>query len=280
MTSGLGRNLDSVVDELEKEYGISEDREEEKEAKYEPFDWTSETYQYMCREYRQSLGIVNQHNYESRYQTESERKYSENLYEVRGYGPYEGTTYVDGVKITKQVLPGPPNDWAMQWAKNRGMHFRDVENAENIAAPSAITLEQEAKAQEFLTRMKAVCIKDGTGEIIAITDGTLLSEFQVWLSGENLSVTDEMAQLIRDSWVRIFSEEQKVKEMAAPPIREMGGPEPLPSPIPPLEKPQKTVWADLNDSKPAEIPAPTQLTTGPKVPRPVWSNAKEGFVYV
>ena len=45
MTSGLGRNLDSVVDDIEKEYGIGNEPEEA--TNWTPFDWTSETYQLM-----------------------------------------------------------------------------------------------------------------------------------------------------------------------------------------------------------------------------------------
>jgi hypothetical protein len=231
----------------------------------------------MCRVYRGSLGIVNPSSYESKYETESEHKYWENLYKVRGYGPYEGKGHFNGKPITRLVIPDPPEDWQQEWMAKNGHRLRD-DDTESSASCIAITPEQEAKAQEFLKRMEAVCIKDESGEIIAITDGALLSEFQLWLSQENLSATDEMEQLVRESWVRIFSEEEK--DVTAPPIREMGGPEPLPSPIPPLEKPQKTMWADLNESKPVQIPVPIQSTTEPRELKPVWSDEREGFVYV
>ena len=198
MTSGLGRNLDSVVDDIEKEYGIGNEPEEA--TNWTPFDWTSETYQLMCRQYRMSLGIVHPESYESNYQTMSEYLYWKNLYKVRGYGPY---------KRKQQVIPDPPEAWQNEWASMHGTSIRDVEQDEPSSISHALSPEQETISQEHLKRLESACLKDEKGETVTITDANLLSEFQIWMAQESLTVIDEMAKLIRDSWARIFDEDRR-----------------------------------------------------------------------
>lgn len=140
--------------------------------------------------------------YESNYQTASEYLYYENLYKVRGYGPY---------KRNQHVIPDPPDAWQHQWAEKNGRKIRDDASSK---LPE-ITSEQEAKGTEHLKRLESVSIKDEKGEIVAFSDANLLSEFQVWLAKENLCVTEEMAQAIRDSWTRLFEEDGKARAVAA-----------------------------------------------------------------
>ena len=154
----------------------------------------------MCREYRMSLGIVHPESFESNYQTVSEYRYWENLHKVRGYGP-------DTRK--QQVIPDPPEVWQQEWTRKNGVSIRDVEQAGPSSISHALSPEQETIGQEHLKRLESACLKDEKGEIIAITDANLLSEFQIWMAQESLTVTEETAKMIRDFWTRIFDEDRK-----------------------------------------------------------------------
>lgn len=185
---------------------LPENSEQSKETQSTPFDWTSETYQLMCREYRMSLGIVHPTNYESRYETGSEYLYWENLYKVRGYGPYERKRYYMETQVVLHVLPDPPDAWQLEWAAKHG---RNITIDDNTSKATAITAEQEATGQEYLKRLEGACIKDEKGEITAITDASVLSEFQIWMAKEGLRVTEDVANLIIDSWAPFFEEDRK-----------------------------------------------------------------------
>jgi hypothetical protein len=187
--------------ELDK--SVPEHDTQEGSANWVPFDWRNESYQLACREYRLELGITNPRNYESKYYTASEHRYWKNLYKIRGYGPYEGRVYFNGKKTIAQVIPDPPGAWIDGWTKKRGISTKDA-GQEKLA----LSKEQQDKCEVFLKRLDAAALRERQ-EVIAIPNASLLSEFQIWLAEEDLGVTEEMAQLMRDSWARIFAEERK-----------------------------------------------------------------------
>ena len=118
-----------------KDYSKRLDKVESKKAQvWEPFDWTNETYLLMCRQYRDSLGLVDSTaqpghfyaTYESKYETESEHKAWADIYRARGYGPYEGKRHYRGGEITVQVIPDPPQDFVDSWVKSNGYELRSL----------------------------------------------------------------------------------------------------------------------------------------------------------
>ncbi|HKU50612.1 MAG TPA: hypothetical protein VJP79_11720 [Nitrososphaera sp.] len=104
------RSWDSRVDKLEDTA--------EPQGNFEPLDWMSETYQLICREYRQSLGLVDMHNYESKYECESERRYWSELYRIREYGEYKG----------KEVISDPPIEFVISWLEKDGGKTRNCDS--------------------------------------------------------------------------------------------------------------------------------------------------------
>ena len=134
-----------------------------------------------------SLGIVNPESFESNYHTASEYLYWKNLYKVRGYGPY---------KRKQQVIPDPPEVWQLEWARKNGTSIRDVKQDEPSSTSPALNPEQETIGLAHLKRLESACIKDEERDIIAIIDASRLSEFQIWLAQENLTVTEETAKLM------------------------------------------------------------------------------------
>ncbi|HEX9677414.1 hypothetical protein [Nitrososphaera sp.] len=113
---------------------------EEEECKMEPFDWLSETYQLMCREYLIALGWKNTRNYESPLQTESESKYWQELHRVRGYAEYSGrywecewgpdNEYRGGVQRPTITIPDPPEEFQVFWCKERGITITEATQVE------------------------------------------------------------------------------------------------------------------------------------------------------
>lgn len=93
----------------------------------ERFDWMSDKFQLICREYRQSLGLVNMENFESKSETVSERRYWAELYRVRGYGIYEGKTRYSGQDIILEVMPDPPEEFVMNWLQQNDIKTQTSE---------------------------------------------------------------------------------------------------------------------------------------------------------
>jgi hypothetical protein len=93
----------------------------------EPLDWMSETFQLICREYRQSLGLVDPNSFESRHETESEHRYWSELYRVRGCGIYEGRRHYHGQEVILEIIPDPPADFVMSWLSKNDVQTQNSE---------------------------------------------------------------------------------------------------------------------------------------------------------
>lgn len=130
MTSGIEKAIKNV----EEKYDLP-DQDHEEEIQYEVFDWMSEKYQLMCREYRQSLGIVDMRNFESKYRTESEQQYWKNLERVRGYDKNPGlvslctTTYYEGKHVPIEIIPDPPLEYQKEWMRKHDLLSKESDAA-------------------------------------------------------------------------------------------------------------------------------------------------------
>lgn len=154
MTSGLGKGLDNALADIEK---YSTEQEEHPEPRGEIFDWMSEQYQLMCREYLLALGWKNPKNMECPLQTESERKYWERLHVVRGYEPYEGRYFDYEWKPGEEwkggqwrpiiTIPDPPEEFQAWWLKERGESWSSHE--------IEIEEEYQSRLAEFEARITA-----------------------------------------------------------------------------------------------------------------------------
>ena len=97
---------------------------------FEPFDWMSENFQLMCREYRQFLGKVDEQTYESKYRTESEVRYWEELHRARG-DKWDRTERVNRAWVEIEIISDPPVEWAIQWLQKKEAKFRERDYEES-----------------------------------------------------------------------------------------------------------------------------------------------------
>lgn len=108
--------------------------EEQEERQTVPFDWTSEKYLLMCREYLLALGWKNPKDMECELQTESEKQYWEEFHRVQGYGvPNYGIVCYDfGAHkwAPKIVIDDPPEEFQLYWAKQNGIELTTSDTAE------------------------------------------------------------------------------------------------------------------------------------------------------
>lgn len=262
MAKKFSDKLDSIIEDVAEEHGINTNSEEEEQQhNWISFNWTNESYQLLCREYRQSLGIVNMVTYECDYETFSEVLYWVDLYNRRQSGrPY----------IPKQVIADPPVEYEETWVKQHGLTLRYPNGKDGWIEPK-LTPEQQMKYDDFERSFTESKISIDDNDVI--TDTTLIHEFITWTI-ENGLVYDLTRFNPSFAYLNRLKQEEHERQMQK--VRQLVTIIPGNSEPEAVEEEKPTRQQEQPQQKPITA---TITTTKDKEPELVWSDAKGGFVY-